>query len=345
VIDAVQHSLNVQIQGSGLVQRSLNQATYIQGTVVQLTVTPNTGWVFAGWTGDVVSQDMTISVTMNASKNLIATFVSAPMEVTIDPEIDYSGNGLVGEYYNNTNFSGIPTIRYDSNVDFLWNNAPIEGLGANSFTIRWTGWVMAQYSELYTFTTASDDGVRLWVNETLLIDDWTAHSITENSGTILLEAGQVYTIRLEFFDDIGSAVVHLMWSSASQVEQVIPNAVLFATRASLMNENTSPVFTPDSAPVVVDDRPVIVPVAVQPLILTSTCIGTWTINNPNTQALTYTWEVTGSSVRSEILTALAGENSLTTATQGDESITIYYDLGDGLGEQAITTVGVGADCP
>ena len=58
--------------------------------------------------------------------------------------------------------------------------------------------------------------MRLWVNDQPVIDTWTNHSSTEDSGTIALTAGMPYSIRLEYYDNTGGALVRLSWSSASQ---------------------------------------------------------------------------------------------------------------------------------
>ena len=59
--------------------------------------------------------------------------------------------------------------------------------------------MQAQRTQTYTFYTTSDDGVRLWVNNQLVVDNWTDHAATENSGAIALTAGQRYDIRMEFY--------------------------------------------------------------------------------------------------------------------------------------------------
>jgi hypothetical protein len=72
----------------------------------------------------------------------------------------------------------------------------------------------------------TDDGVRLWINGQLLIDDWTDHAPIERSGTIALTAGQTYALRMEFFNNIGGAVCRLLWSSPSEPKATIPTANL-----------------------------------------------------------------------------------------------------------------------
>ncbi|NJK91127.1 MAG: hypothetical protein HC904_04405 [Blastochloris sp.] len=131
--------------------------------------------------------------------------------------------GLLGHYYDDSNFGSPVAERLDGNIRFDWKNlAPLPGMGADTFSIRWQGRVVPQFSETYTFSTVSDDGVRLRVDGQLLIDDWTSHAATRRSGSISLEAGQKYEIELEYFEARGNASVSLLWASASRSEEVIP---------------------------------------------------------------------------------------------------------------------------
>jgi hypothetical protein len=68
----------------------------------------------------------------------------------------------------------------------------------------------------------------LWVNGQLLINRWTDRSATENSGSITLQAGQRYDIRLEYYENKGGAESRLSWSSPSQAKQIVPTSQLFA---------------------------------------------------------------------------------------------------------------------
>ncbi|HVF51414.1 MAG TPA: Ig-like domain-containing protein [Pyrinomonadaceae bacterium] len=141
---------------------------------------------------------------------------------------DENARGLRGEYYANADFTELKLERLDANVDFTWADgaSPAPGLGADNFSVRWTGQVKALHSQGYTFSIVSDEGVRLWVNDQLVIDHWTSHTTTEDSGVIALDAGQKYDIRLEFREGTGNAEVRLMWQSASQEKQVIPRSQL-----------------------------------------------------------------------------------------------------------------------
>src|SRR5205823_12237477 len=68
--------------------------------------------------------------------------------------------------------------------------SPMSGIPADNFTVRWTGQVQPQYSETYAFWTTTDDGVRLWVNNTLIIDKWLDQGATEYGATINLTGGR-----------------------------------------------------------------------------------------------------------------------------------------------------------
>jgi hypothetical protein len=96
-----------------------------------------------------------------------------------------------------------------------------------TFSARWSGKVRPKYSEKYAFSTLTDDGVRLWVDGRLLIDDWTPHGPTEDFSEVQLEAGRFVNIRMELFQAGGGALARLSWESKSQVKQVIPGSCLF----------------------------------------------------------------------------------------------------------------------
>ncbi len=83
------------------------------------------------------------------------------------------------------------------------------------------------FSEPYTFYTTTDDGVRLWVNNQLVIDHWSPQSPTTWSGSINLQAFQHYTIEMDYFQAQGGAVAQLAWSSPSTAQQVIPRTQLY----------------------------------------------------------------------------------------------------------------------
>jgi hypothetical protein len=160
-----------------------------------------------------------------------------------------SGTGLEYTLYNGKTISG-PSIEtgVDATIDFNWQSGGKgPGLPSNNFSVRWTGQVQPEHSETYTFYTQADDGTRLWVNGTLLIDDWTNHAVREKQGQITLQAGQKYDIKLEYFENGGKAVCKLLWSSPSQSKQIIPSVNLFSPDVSNARSSDQPFAKPGYA--------------------------------------------------------------------------------------------------
>jgi hypothetical protein len=145
--------------------------------------------------------------------------------------------GLVGEYYHHTGgaapagFESKVLVRLDPQIDFAWGNGPPDpNMDADDFSVRWTGRIGVPYpGETYTFTTETDDGVRLWVNDTLIIDDWEDQGPTLNPGSIYLDSVGPYDIKMEYYENGGGAVARLMWQSASVPYGVIPSNFLAPT--------------------------------------------------------------------------------------------------------------------
>ena len=151
-----------------------------------------------------------------------------------------SGAGLRGEYYSGTAFGSLLVTRVDPTVNFNWSSGTAgSGLPADNFSVRWTGDVIAPVTGTYTFTTVSDDGVRLWVNNQQVIDNWDDHAAsTDTSAGITLQAGQRYPIRLEYYEAGGLSEIRLQWSYPGQATQAIPQSALSPTSSGTVPDPT-----------------------------------------------------------------------------------------------------------
>jgi uncharacterized protein (DUF1800 family) len=153
--------------------------------------------------------------------------------------------GLAAQYYNETSttlsdtnppdWTAMKLSRVDSTVNFDYAVAPWPGSGVNPtyFASRWSGEVLPQYSQIYTFFLRTNKGGRIWVDGELLVDNWPRanYSVvsTEHGGTISLVGGVRYSIYIEHFESTGNnAQAVLSWQSQNQVKQVIPQSRLFA---------------------------------------------------------------------------------------------------------------------
>lgn len=139
------------------------------------------------------------------------------------------GTGLNGEYFANPNLTDSKLVRVDATVDFDWGlGSPDPSLGVDHYSAQWMGLVQPLYSEEYTFFVEANDGARLWINNNLLIDQWSEHPAAQKwSGKINLVAGKLYELKLEYYDETGDASVNLGWASARQIEETIPTGRLY----------------------------------------------------------------------------------------------------------------------
>ncbi len=122
-------------------------------------------------------------------------------------------NGLNAEYFTNKDLKGKPAkVVVDKEVNFMWNDkGPFEDFPKDNFSVRWTGYLKPDKSETYTFDVGSDDGVRLYIDDELIINDWNDHAYLTNSFTKDLVAGQLYKIKLEYYENVGGAIVKFGW--------------------------------------------------------------------------------------------------------------------------------------
>ncbi|MDF7823004.1 PA14 domain-containing protein [Pontiellaceae bacterium B12227] len=139
-----------------------------------------------------------------------------------------AGDGLLGTYYDGTSFEGTSYLRIDPALDFDWHaNAPIPEIGTDSCSIRWTGRIEPRYDGNYVFTLAADDGVRLWVDGTLIIDDWTIGSGLRVSTNVYLTNDQRYDIQIEYFEQTADAHVQLQWQFETLPNRIVPQSQLY----------------------------------------------------------------------------------------------------------------------
>jgi len=138
------------------------------------------------------------------------------------------GGGVRADYYSGMNFDNLMVTRPEEQINFNWGDpgGPDPSVGDDQFSARWTGEVEAAFTETYTFYATGDDGVRLWIDGQQLVNGWIDQGPTEYSGTIDLEAGQRYSLVMEYYENGGGAVAELRWSSASTPKQLIPQAAL-----------------------------------------------------------------------------------------------------------------------
>ena len=169
--------------------------------------------------------------------------VSAPFTLYVYPPTQPAGQGLglLGTYYNGV-YDSFATDEIDPQLSYWWGSFPVTD---STYSVLWTGKVLAPQSGPYTFTTLAYGDTRLQVNGQMLYDwDWSWYNWP--GGTVTLQAGQLYDISVWYYNEgWSSPKLNLYWSYPGQGQQVIPQSQLYGDPAC----NIDNIFISNSLPV------------------------------------------------------------------------------------------------
>ncbi len=151
--------------------------------------------------------------------------------------IDHSESqyGLTGTYWTNIEGSGYPAKRIDGVIDFYYENrwnvieSPMPGFPEDNYRVEWDGFLVPEQSGDYTIRFKANDGVRLWLNDELRIDQWDTESpgLYDESFTCSLEASVPQRLHIEYMELERSAIAQLLWTPpGSSQSGVIPQEYL-----------------------------------------------------------------------------------------------------------------------
>ena len=119
--------------------------------------------------------------------------------------------GWHGEYYNNLFLTGNPTQeRYEASLDFNWGyKSPSPLVPVDQFSARWTRELYLE-AGTYQFYAHGDDGVRVWVDNLLLINEWHEAPGQTYQAPVTLRSGK-HSIKVEYYEDEGTAEIQFWW--------------------------------------------------------------------------------------------------------------------------------------
>jgi len=138
-------------------------------------------------------------------------------------------NGLHAFYFNEPDLSGKAVHRIDPFIDDPWRGRPPSpDFSEGRFSVRWEGEVSGPLTGKVKFQPSADDGVRLWVDGQLLVDQWRPGS-SQVESEFPMEAGKRYPIRMEYYQGGGGLQAKLAWSGPGLSHQLIPQTCLFTS--------------------------------------------------------------------------------------------------------------------
>ncbi len=165
-----------------------------------------------------------------------------PTTIVLPPFPDWRG-----EYYSNPNLAGLPVIiRNDAVIDFNWGyGSPDSRIPPDNFSVRWTR-TLEFAPGTYRFTFRVDDGVRMWLDNVLVLDDWREGAARDVSADVTLGA-RPYSFRIEYFERFGVASIRF---GIFQLPVITPSPF--------------PTNTPTPVPVLPTATPIPVPTQIPP---------------------------------------------------------------------------------
>lgn len=172
----------------------------------------------------------------NSATALTTSITNRGFKMRVTTTGGTGGRTMTARYFNNITLDGaaIATVTEDTANHDWGNAAPVNGVNVDNFSARFVGTYTAPEAGDYVFRTISDDGVRLWVNTSgdggqnftngnRRINNWTDHgATTDDSETIRLTAGQTFSVRIDYYEKGGGAVMQFQWRTPSSNNTFVP---------------------------------------------------------------------------------------------------------------------------
>jgi hypothetical protein len=157
------------------------------------------------------------------------SIVVPTLSIQTEPVPDYVEGGLLGTYFNKTNFTNETGKRFDPRIylpEDVGDGRQDQSFGMymnnNNFSIRWEGAVKTENPGEYTFFVGSDDGRRFWINGEQVVEFWSGTPLSYDEATVYLGPGW-QPIKFEMYEGGGLADAKLEWRRPDGVHEIIPS--------------------------------------------------------------------------------------------------------------------------
>lgn len=151
--------------------------------------------------------------------------VSPPPAATVPAEVLHTTDGRPGlafEYFTGTDLVHSVSRGVDPKVDYRWAGPPLEELpggltSTDNFSGRWEGMLVAPEEGEYELGVEADDGVRLWLDGTLVVDDWSEHALRYTGQQVVLRRGQQVAVKIEYYQGLYGRGLRFAWRTPPQL--------------------------------------------------------------------------------------------------------------------------------
>jgi len=149
------YTLTVNVIGQGNVTRNPDKIIYNHGEIVQLAASPSEGWSFTGWGGDLSGSKNPIDITINADRNVTASFSLNSYTIAVSANPEAGGTVTGNDIYNHgetVNLAAFPNPGY-SFVNWTEDGVQVSNTPDYSFTARRNRTLVANFTrKIYTLT-------------------------------------------------------------------------------------------------------------------------------------------------------------------------------------------------
>ncbi|WP_016955192.1 PA14 domain-containing protein [Catenovulum agarivorans] len=164
-------------------------------------------------------------VEMEDAETVHSTSSSAADEA-FDKQVSQLTSGLIATYYADANFTNAIHRSSVANLDITADQLD-SALPNDNVAVRYEGVMLVQESGDHIFTLEHDDRVRVWIDDELLVNDWTDGAQRSKTFNKTLAKNHAYKLKLEYYDASSSTRLSLHWKKPSQTAAVIiPSSVL-----------------------------------------------------------------------------------------------------------------------
>ncbi len=150
---------------------------------------------------------------------------AANWAASVAPAVGILANGLRGSYFQGTNFEKLVAERLDPSVDFTGKTMPFPDGKAEGVSARWTGHLFVERDGNYMIASEYDDGMRVWVDGKLVLEDWADPAAKEQQASVTLRKG-FHELKVEFVNAKGEARIRLLWDGPGFAQRPIAGAAL-----------------------------------------------------------------------------------------------------------------------
>ncbi len=140
-----------------------------------------------------------------------------------------SSAGLKVRYFSGISLTKEISSGIESNINHYWSSGSPKGVPSDNFSAQWTGSITVPKQGDWYLQTSSDDGVRVWLDEVLVIDNWTDHPVTNNLSKKIVVPNDktTYRIKVEYYERNWNAVMQLRWNGpegSGVKNQIVPTS-------------------------------------------------------------------------------------------------------------------------